>query len=269
MNKEKVKPLLYVTDSFLANYKSEFNSKYIDLYKNEDRKALQEIFDVNDSDAIIKSTSTFLYQPLVIEKDSNDTLENIKRLYGSLKHISNTEAENEKLWIGLSNTYYLDYHIDELNKARDNKGLASRAHFTQGAKRALVLNNLPLLWWVGYYTYDENNEENPYEHTEFLVKNSNRSDLMIFLSSNIVSNKNIILGILDALEELEETQNLRIERYALSNSNKILNQIGGTKILDILSREEIKDLIVENLLDTDKLVFHKEADTNMETVSPK
>src|SRR5699024_4986627 len=231
MSKEKVQPLLYVTDLFLSNYKSEFNSKYLALYKNQDKQKLKEIFDVKESEVIMKSSNSFLYRPLLIENNNEDMLENVKRLYGSLKNLTNTEAENEKLWVGLSNTYYLDYHIDLLNKAKDDKGLASRAHFTQGSKRSLALNNLPLLWWVGYHTYDDSNSENPYEYTEFLINNSNRGDLMIFFSSNIVSNKNIILGILEALKELNETENLKINRYAYSNSNKILNQIGGTKIL--------------------------------------
>ena len=255
MSKQKIKPLLYVSDVFLANYKSEFNSVYLNLYKNEEISKLKNLFDINDDSKIIKSSSSFIYQPLVSEENSIDAVKNVKTLYESLKHISPTEAESEKLWVGLSNTYYLNYHVEQLNKGKNDKGIASRAHFTQGSKRALVLNNLTLLWWIGYYTYDNSNKENPYSATEFLMKNSNRGDLMIFLSSNITSNKNIVLGILDGLSELEETENLKINRYAYSNSNKILNQIGGTKILDILSRKEIKDLIVQNLLDTEKLVF--------------
>lgn len=255
MNKKAPKPLLYVSDVFLSKFKSDFYSEYLELYKNERKEDLKEIFNVDNSNTILKSSTTFNYQPLISENNSEDTLENVKRLYESLKKISNTEAENEKLWVGLSNTYYLDYHVEQLNKASNDKGIASRSHFTQGSKRALVLNNLSLLWWLAYYTYDENNKTNPYESTEFLVENSTRGDLMIFLSSNIVSNKNIILGILDGLKVLKEKQNLRLNRYAYSNSNKLLNQIGGTKILDVLSRKEVEDSIVQNLLDTDKLAF--------------
>lgn len=251
-----VKSLLYVSDSFLSSYKSEFNSKYLSLYKNEEKQKLKEIFDIQDNNTIIKSSSSFEFQPLIKESNKIDTIENVKRLYSSLKNISKTEAENEKLWVGLSNTYYLDYHIEQLNEANNDKGIASRAHFTQGSKRALVLNNLSLLWWLAHHTYDDSNKENPYEATEFLVNNSTRGDLMIFLSSNIISNKNIVLGILDALKELSETINLNLNRYAYSNSNKILNQIGGTKILDVLSRQEVKDLVVENLPYTDKLKFN-------------
>ena len=257
MSKPQIKSLVYVSDAFLSKYQSEFNSKFLDLYKNEDITQLKEIFDIEDTNKIIKSSTTFQYQPLIPEKSSADVFENVKILYESLKHINPTEAESEKLWVGLSNTYYLDYHVEQLNKASNDKGIASRAYFTQGSKRALVLNNLPLLWWVGHYTYDDSNNKNPYEATEFLMNHSNRGDLMIFLSSNITSNKNIVLGILDGLAELMETKKLKINRYAYSNSNKLLNQIGGTKILDILSREEIKNLIVQNLLDTDKLVFSK------------
>lgn len=228
----QVKPLVYVTDNFLSEYKSIFEIKYLDLYKTKNHTELRNIFKVDDTNTLLTSSKEFHYEELLYEETSSDRLKNIKSLYGNLEHLTPTEAESEKLWVGLSNTYYLDYHLHMLSKASNDKNIATRSHFNQGKKRSLILNNLSSLWWLGYYTYDNNNRQNPYHYTEFLLQNSNLGDQLILLSSNIVSNKNILFGILDGLKELQETKNLKLNRYAYSNSNKILNQIGGTKILD-------------------------------------
>lgn len=125
--------------------------------------------------------------------------------------------------------------------------------FTQGSKRSLAINNLSLLWWLAYYTIDVDNRENPYHLTDFFVEDSYRGNAMIWFSSNIISNKNISLGILDAIKELVETDQMILNRYSFANSNKILNQIGGVRILDILSRAEVKNIILGNILESEKI----------------
>lgn len=63
----------------------------------------------------------------------------------------------------------------------------------------------------------------------------------------------MVFGILDALIELEQKNIIKINRYAFTNSNKILNQIGGVRIIDMLSREEIKKIIIDNLPNTEHI----------------
>ncbi|MEJ1325067.1 DUF6339 family protein [Latilactobacillus sakei] len=110
-----------------------------------------------------------------------------------------------------------------------------------------------MLWWLAYYTVDEENEENPFEYTDFFVEDSYRGNAVSFFSSNIVSNKEITLGILSAIKQLRDDGKLIINRYAFTNANKILNQIGGVRILDTLTRGEIKQIILDNLLESEKL----------------
>lgn len=114
------------------------------------------------------------------------------------------------------------------------------------------MNNLSLLWWISYYTHDSS-QDDPYYYTKFFLENSYRGNAIAFFSSNIISNKEISIGILSALKELTETNKIKINRYAYTNSNKILNQIAGVRIIDTLTRDEIKNIILDNLLDTDKL----------------
>lgn len=255
MNKIK-----YVTDSFLDEFKTNFDDKYLHLYDNNNKDEIEKLF--NNSDNIIESSTTFDFKPLILESDSPDSVkQNIRILRESLKHLTISEAENEKLWVALENTYYLDYHLDQLSLIKGNmrkSSIKARTVFTRGNKRSLLINNLSLLWWVGYYTYDDSNPINPFLYTDYFVDGSYRGNSVGFLSSNIISNKEIILGTLEAIKKLTESKRMIENRYSYTNSNKILNQIGGVRILDTLTRTEVKEIILNNLLDTEKIKVPKE-----------
>ena len=42
-------------------------------------------------------------------------------------------------------------------------------------------------------------------------------------------------------------------RFSYSNANKILNLVGGVVVLDFLSKDEIKNIVKENLLNSEKI----------------
>lgn len=246
------KAIVYVTDVFLQDYKAQFMTKYLPLYQNNDIDALSEIFDINDSKIILSTDNEFTFKSLKL--DDEYKLNNVINLYEGLKHITTSMAENEKLWVGLSNTHYLDYHVFKLNQAQNTRGLRSRAYHTHGTKRSLSVNNLSLIWWIGYYSIDNENDEDKYHLTRFLVENANRGDLIGLFSSNHISSKNVRLGIIEGIKELYERYKISINRYTYTESNKILNQIGGTRILDALPREEIREIIVDNLVFSDRVI---------------
>lgn len=54
-----------------------------------------------------------------------------------------------------------------------------------------------------------------------------------------------------------------VNRYSYTNSNKLLNQTGGVKILETLSRSEVKKIILENLLDTEKIRINPEVEKEL------
>lgn len=250
-----ISAIKYVTDEFLEKFKVNFKTDYLPLYKTNDKEEIIKIF--SDPVNVHESSTHFEYVPLKLEViDGEATKENIRTLWNSLKHISISEAESEKMWVALANTYYLDYHLNQLSliatQDRD-RSIESRTIFNQGHKRSLTINNLSLLWWVAYYTIDEQHPSNPFHLTDFFVDGAFRGNAVIWFSSNIISNKAISLGILEAIKELSEQNKMIVNRYSYSNANKILNQIGGVRILDMLTREEVKDIICSNLLDTEKI----------------
>src|SRR5699024_7384499 len=198
----------------------------------------------------------FTFKPLKLESQNPDsTIENIKTIRKSLGNLNPTEAENEKLWVALENTYYLEYHLDQLNLINSkniNKSIKGRTIFTESCKLSLMMKYLSILWWIGYYTIDSDSSD-PFYYTRYFVEGSYRGHALAYMSSNIVSNKEILLGTLKAIKQLVDNNKLIRNRYSFTNANKILNQIGGVRIIDTLSREEVKEIILDNLLETNKI----------------
>ena len=73
-----------------------------------------------------------------------------------------------------------------------------------------------------------------------------RGNAVVLLSSNIVSTKSIALGVLEAIRELVEEKGVTNNRDVYTKATALLNKVGGIRILDTLSREEVKDIILEN-----------------------
>ncbi|MGM0234651.1 MULTISPECIES: DUF6339 family protein [Enterococcus] len=248
--------LTYVTDSFLKNFKEEFGTKYSPLYQNRDKQAITDIF--SDPEVIRKSEIDFhpVELRLLPEEGENDNTwkidyENAVSLWESLR-ITPSIALNEKMWIALENTYFLDYTLDQLKTVQDSTKPDARIIFTYNAKRSVTINSLSLLWWSVYYTIDEECKSDPYHLTRFFFEYVRRSTKMAWLSSNVISSKNVALGILEGIQELVISGKIKGGRYAFTNSNKLINQVGGVRLLDILEREEIKRMVIDNLLGMDK-----------------
>ena len=130
--------------------------------------------------------------------------------------------------------------------------IISRTIFNNGNKRSLMINNISILWWIAYYTYDERLED-PYYFTKRFLSGSYRGNAVAYFSSNLVSNKEIVLGTLEAIYELIDENKMIENRFSYSNANKILNLVGGVVVLDFLSKDEIKSIVKENLLNTEKI----------------
>ncbi|MEZ7729252.1 DUF6339 family protein [Granulicatella sp. 20925_1_28] len=254
------KLVYYVSDDFLDEFKTNFNSNYLPLYLDGDKEKIKEIF--SNPENVIESSIEFDYADLFLESEDPDAnKKNMKIIWESLKHLSISEASNEKLWIALENTFYLDYHLDQLKlisgKTRE-ASVISRTIFNRGNKRSLMINNIASLWWIAYYTINPEAED-PFYLTNRFMEGTYRGNAIAYFSSNLVSNKNIVLGTLEAIYELIDEGKMIENRYSYSSANKLLNLTGGVVILDLLSKDEIKKIVKDNLLKME----------NVETVSEK
>lgn len=258
--------LPFLDDDFLSELKGNFYTDLLEKYKDlapVDTVKLN-VADIFRAPNVKESDIKFTYEPLLFDNEEEDTKfasENVKRLHGSLKNLSTSQAAMEKIWVALLNTYYIDYHLHIIRqlqgKVDANQQIWDRTFLSgrNGDKRQQMMNNLSSLWWIGHYTYDKDNFSNPYHLTEFFMSTPYRGNSLVFFSSNIHGNKIITLGILDGIKQLVDDNVIAINRYAYSNSSKIINTVAGVKLVDLMSREDIKNIIIEELPKTDSITL--------------
>lgn len=254
----------YVTDEFLKEFKNEFLVNYAHLYKINDKDKFKSVF--SNPNHVIETDIEYEYEPLEVEPkeyDAEIVRRNIRRVWESLKILTPVQAEMEKIWVALAHTDYLEYQLgifnsqiaNSNNKKREESSLKSRTIFINGAKRSLAIHNLAILWWLAYYFRDDQNIEAPYHLIDFFVSTPYRGNAVALLSSNIISNKEIALGILEAVKVLIAEEGMVVNRFPYSEAGKILNEVGGVRILDTLTREEVKAILIKNLPNSHKVSF--------------
>lgn len=244
--------LKYCTEDFLNEFKANFDS-YAPLYLNKDREGLNKLF--NDS-AVLESNIEFDYQELICEGDYKETdVENAKIIYNSLKHLSPVQASQENIWVTLINTVYQDflfYRLESEIKESNVDRLKSGTVFTQGETRSLIVHVLSRLWWLGYYTRDDR-RENPYELTEFFGKTDLSGKMITFFSSVMTNNENIRLGIISGIKKLYDADLIPYKRKQFLTAIIYFNLMGGVRILDMLSFEEVEKITINLLKEENNL----------------
>ena len=73
-------------EEFLEEVKRDFDTKYIGLYRNLDKKGIQELF---NNDFVYDTSLEFDYQEL---SNTLPNSENIKRFYEPLRSLTNVQA---------------------------------------------------------------------------------------------------------------------------------------------------------------------------------
>lgn len=235
---------------FLEEFKRNFDEKYAELYWNKDRKGIEEVFN-NELVYNAPSNYDFEYHPIELNLPASEFyVTNIKNVYGPLRHLSPAEASHEELWFTMINTVYLDFLMDTLDLIkRDDKEkyleeVKRNLFFIRSRKRSLAIHRLARLWWMGYNTYDEQNTQDPYELSDFFYS-QDAAGKGIVIFTNIFSNKDTALGVIEAVRENQHRVSNRKETY--NEINKYLNGLSGVQVIDILSRERIKQLALDRI----------------------
>lgn len=235
---------------FLEEFKRNFDEKYAELYWNKDRKGIEEVFN-NELVYNAPSNYDFEYHPIELNLPASEFyVTNIKNVYGPLRHLSPAEASHEELWFTMINTVYLDFLMDTLELIkRDDKEkyleeVKRNLFFIRSRKRSLAIHRLARLWWMGYNTYDEQNTQDPYELSDFFYS-QDAAGKGIVIFTNIFSNKDTALGVIEAVRENQHRVSNRKETY--NEINKYLNGLSGVQVIDILSRERIKQLALDRI----------------------
>ena len=221
-------------------YKEHYYHKdhdWFDQYCNEDGRVLESKIEFE--------MPSFNYGEDYAQSDR----ENVKIMYEALKGFTVSQATQERLWSGLAHIQLREFAFYRLKNELENhndKRLNTAFFFKNGNKRSLFVHVLARLWWVGYMTYDEDNQENPYWITDFFTESDFSARCVVFFSSNFTSNRNITKGILKTLIKWQKN-GIAIKRDHFVQANKYLNVVGGAMILDMLTTEEVEEMVDQYL----------------------
>lgn len=227
-------------NSNLKHYADETND-WIYNYFNETSPFLEYKNPVNDFELINHDN---------MELSKSDVLNAIS-LYSSMKDISDTQATDERLWAGLCHCDFWGFLKDRWAKENDIlncKQINTRYFFAHNRKRSLITNTLSRLWWLGRLTYDSD-RKNPFELTHYF-ENDFSTKIHIIFSNNFMSSRNVSLGMISALKQLEQEGfkiNGKEKRAVYYEATKYLNVLGGTYILDYFSQDEISQKVTNYL----------------------
>lgn len=175
------------------------------------------------------------------EKPFRTDAENVRRVYGSLKFLSPSQASDERLWAGLCLGpcwSYAKYRWGIENKCTA-ENIRQHFFFAYSSRRSLMRNAASRLWWIGRLTYDERKSD-PWEQTKFVCENSDY--IMHILERNTSNNPAVLHPFISAIMDAQE-EGASINTITVGCLSKYLNILGGTYILDCLPEKTIYDKI--------------------------
>lgn len=185
-------------------------------------------------------------------------IDNCKIIYENLKMLTDSQAADERLWAGLTNGVFYDYmkrrwNNYELHSAnKDIKSIRSRYFFTNKTRTGLYGNTLARAWWMGRDTYDAN-KENHFEKLDIIgATDFSTKAHCLFTSYTFAANRTILDGIISAIKILNDNDIHIIVKKDFRPALKYLNAYGGSVLLDSLTADEIKEIVLKKMLELKK-----------------
>jgi len=174
-------------------------------------------------------------------------LENTRRVYNALKHLTITQATDERLWAYMTHVqqwHYMRARWPVEGKSKPGEFIRQRYFFMSNPDRALIRNGMARLWWYGYVSYDETRKD-PFELTSLLLHTLDIAGSL--LERAFSRNPGITKGVLEALAELRSQGQPVPDRETFRKVMRHLVLIGGVTVLDSLSQDEIKKIVLNEL----------------------
>lgn len=237
----------FMKDDAVFALKNGINSN-IEYYRDGGNDWLLSVTGMKD--CFIDFKTTFDDFDLIIsENPEKDDIENIKILYSKLMNLSDSQASDERLWVGLAHDTFWNYmkHRWTLKNAvgKEERYIKKNYFFAHGDTRSLMTNALARLWWIGRLTYDES-YRNPFELTEYLAQDINGRGFPLF-GSNFSNNKRILRIFLNTIKEYEQNNNFKLNRENFLEMIKSMNMWSGKIAIDCLEEIVLKEKLTEKL----------------------
>ena len=236
-------------------FKINIGRLYANYFQKDDNSWMEEEYG-DDPFVYFMDVPDFELAPLTdgMKAGEIDVL-NCKIIYENLKDLSESQASDERLWAGLCNCVFYKYmrRRHGYNKGGINEKDAattalSRFFFSGGQRAGFYRNTLAKCWWVGRATYDSKNQMNHFDLLDALGANDISTKVSdIFYSNTFAASQSILKGICDALRFYSDRDVKLRMREEIRPALQYLNAVGGATLLDVLTADEIKDLMVKRI----------------------
>lgn len=220
----------------------------IDKYKEPTNVWIYKYFNGENPFLDFKSEVNDFELKIDMESKGKMDLENIKILYENMKMLSDTQACDERLWVGLTHSTF--YNFVRERWAYDKKGMEKEdtiksRYFISKSSRGIMRNTLSKLWWAGRFTYDSK-RENPYELTEVLGNKDISTRMNDLFTSNFSRNPKVCHAFLSAIK-LYEDKGTIIGGYTYRRLVQYMNLYGGMTVVDYLEEKELIDVLCNKI----------------------
>lgn len=189
-----------------------------------------------------------------MEKGKID-LKNCKVIYKNLSFLSPSQASDERFWAALTHKTFYSYMRERWGYAtgitipsqKDGVSeIKSRFFFAGNGKSGYFRNTFAKCWWIGKLLYEPN--KGNFEMLDTIGSNDFNSKVNeIFYNYTFSSNPTILNGIVECFEYFNSRNKKISVRNQLRPTMQKLNAVGGGLILDCLSSEEIRDIMIDNI----------------------
>ncbi len=247
--------IYFMKQDAISFFKINMGRLYANYYQKDDNSWMEEEYGDNPF-VFFMDMPDFELAPLAdgMKAGEIDVL-NCKIIYENLKDLSESQASDERLWAGLCNgTFYKymrrrhGYNKGSLNEKDASTTALSRFFFSGGQRAGFYRNTLAKCWWVGRATYDSKNQMNHFDLLDALGANDISTKVSdIFYSNTFAASQTILKGICDSLRFYSDRDVKLRMREEIRPALQYLNAVGVATLLDVLTAEEIKDLMVKRI----------------------
>jgi len=232
----------YLKDDMLYNLKNN-NKKVYELLRIDDNFISLMNFVNEDSfgESLIEFDAfDFIYNS---ENPIESDFENAKMIYEKFKHLTESQAIDERFWTGLTFQIGKNYLLYRWG-LENVKKVQYRWFFYTKHRRSLFYHGLSRLWWYAHLTYDSNRED-PYEITKFTFQYP-EAILGSLIYRNFSSSKHVRFSIFYALLKYEKSGGL-ISSSKVNEVYKSLSYLAGITILDLIPSDRLEQEILFQL----------------------
>lgn len=177
-------------------------------------------------------------------KDKEIDFENSVKIYHALKNLPNYILCDERFWLWLEFEKFYNFSKTCM-KIRRSTTISDHWYFKLGVRRGIMFGILSRMFYRVYLTVDENNVNDSYELTKWVIDNVER--YRNATRSSFSSQKKLVRGMLRGEKKAVDEKGYE-DTSIYPEISKFINKIGGVKLLDAISEEDIEELVYKEML---------------------